>query len=182
MGYSLIDIILVFLLATGMIIGFTKGFFKQLGSLLGLIVGLVAACALYASVAEKIGPFLGSSMTVAQVISFIAIWILVPVVFILVASLFTRAFEAISLGWLNRLLGLVLGAAKWMLIIGLLANVFDSLDVDNKLISETKKENSALYYPIKRLVGNLFPIAEKITQEYILTYDALWKKKNPINM
>ena len=41
-------------------------------------------------------------MTVAQVLAFIAIWIAVPLVFTVVASLLTKAMEAVSLGWLNR--------------------------------------------------------------------------------
>ena len=48
---------------------------------------------------------LTDSMTVAQVLAFIVIWMAVPLIFTLVASLLTRAMEAISLGWLNRWLG-----------------------------------------------------------------------------
>lgn len=162
--------------------GFAKGCLKQLASMLGLVVGLIAARVLYASVAEKIAPVLGDSMTVAQVISFIAIWILVPVVFILIASVFTRALEAVSLGWLNRLLGLLLGAVKWLLIIGLFANVLDYLDTDNQLIPKTKKQDSVLYYPIKKLVGSLIPGAKEMAGEYILTQETSWKKENPTNM
>ena len=44
-------------------------------------------------------------MTFAQILAFVVIWVVVPLLFLLVASLLTKAMEAISLGWLNRWLG-----------------------------------------------------------------------------
>ena len=46
--------------------------------------------------------FRSDSMTVAQVLAFVLIWLAVPLLFSLVASLLTRAMEAVSLGWLNN--------------------------------------------------------------------------------
>ena len=74
-----------------------KGFIRQLASILGLVVGLLAAKALYATLAEKLCPTVTDSMTVAQVLAFIVIWIAVPMKFTLVATLLTKALEAISL-------------------------------------------------------------------------------------
>ena len=44
-------------------------------------------------------------MTFAQILAFVVIWIVVPLLFLLVAALLTKAMEAVSLGWLNRWLG-----------------------------------------------------------------------------
>ena len=166
---SLIDVVIICMVIAGTVMGFIKGFLWQLASVLGLVLGLVAARALYVSVAEKLCPAITDSMTAAQVISFVGIWILVPIIFTLVASFFTHALEAVSLGWLNRLLGLALGTLKWILIIGLFINVLDYVDDNDSVISKTKKEESALYYPIKNFVSSLFPTAKEITNEYTLT-------------
>ena len=72
---AIIDIIILAVFGLGTIIGFMKGFVKQLASLLGLIVGLLSAKALYASLAVKLFPTLTASMTVAQVLAFVFIWL-----------------------------------------------------------------------------------------------------------
>ena len=163
-----IDIIILIALGAGVIIGFMKGFIRQLASILGLIVGLLAAKALYTSLAVKLCPTVTDSMTVAQILAFVIIWIAVPLIFTLVASVLTRAMEAVSLGWLNRLLGAGLGALKYLLLVGLVVCVIQFIDADSQLISQTKKEESLLYYPMERFAGMFFPAAKEVTQQYIL--------------
>ena len=163
-----IDIIMLIALGAGVIIGFMKGFIRQLASILGLIVGLLAAKALYTSLAVKLCPTVTDSMTVAQILAFVIIWIAVPLIFTLVASVLTKAMEAVSLGWLNRLLGAGLGALKYLLLVSLVVCVIQFIDTDSQLISQTKKEESLLYYPMERFAGMFFPAAKEVTQQYIL--------------
>lgn len=162
-----IDIIILIAIGAGAIRGFMKGFIRQLTSILGLIAGLLAAKALYASLAEKLCPAVTDSMTVAQVLSFIIIWIAVPLIFTVVASVLTKAMEVISLGWLNRFLGAGLGALKFLLLASLLICVIEFIDSDNHLINKTKKDASVLYYPIEAFAGIFFPAAKEVTQQYI---------------
>ena len=161
-----IDIIILIALGAGVIIGFMKGFIRQLASILGLIVGLLAAKALYTSLAVKLCPTVTDSM--AQILAFVIIWIAVPLIFTLVASVLTKAMEAVSLGWLNRLLGAGLGALKYLLLVSLVVCVIQFIDTDSQLISQTKKEESLLYYPMERFAGMFFPAAKEVTQQYIL--------------
>ncbi|MCM0315290.1 CvpA family protein [Bacteroides fragilis] len=163
-----IDIIILIALGAGVIIGFMKGFIRQFASILGLIVGLLAAKALYTSLAVKLCPTVTDSMTVAQILAFVIIWIAVPLIFTLVASVLTKAMEAVSLGWLNRLLGAGLGALKYLLLVSLVVCVIQFIDTDSQLISQTKKEESLLYYPMERFAGMFFPAAKEVTQQYIL--------------
>ena len=163
-----IDIIILIALGAGVIVGFMKGFIRQLASILGLIVGLLAAKALYTSLAVKLCPTVTDSMTVAQILAFIIIWIAVPLIFTLVASVLTKALEAVSLGWLNRMLGAGLGALKYLLLVSLVICVIQFIDSDSQLISQTKKEQSLLYYPMERFAGMFFPAAKEVTQQYIL--------------
>ena len=163
-----IDIIILIVIGAGAVVGFVKGFIRQLASILGLIVGLLAAKALYASLAEKLCPTVPDSMTVAQVLAFIMIWIAVPLIFVLIASLLTKAMQAISLNWLNRWLGSGLGALKFLLLTSVVIGAIEFVDSDNKLISATKKEESLLYYPMETFAGIFFPAAKNMTQQYIL--------------
>lgn len=162
-----IDIIILIILGSGLIVGFMKGFIRQLASMLGLIVGLLAAKVLYTSLAEKLCPTVTDSMTVAQILSFVIVWIAVPLIFTLVASVLTKALEVASLGWLNRMLGAGLGVLKYFLLVSLVICVIQFIDSDNQLISQTKKEQSLLYYPMESFAKIFFPAAKKVTQQYI---------------
>ena len=133
-----------------------------------MIVGLLAAKALYVSVAERVFSRITDSMTFAQILAFVVIWVVVPLLFLLVASLLTKAMEAISLGWLNRWLGAGLGALKFLLLVSLLICVVEFIDSDNTMIDRTMKEESVLYYPIESFAGMFFPAAKEVTEQYIL--------------
>ena len=41
-------------------------------------------------------------------------------------------------------------------------------DADNTLLSQTKKKESVLYYPMKSFAGIFFPAAKHVTEQYIL--------------
>lgn len=162
-----IDIVIFIIIGAGAILGFMKGFLKQSASIAGLIVGLIAAKMLYLSLAEKLCLLVTDSINIAKVIAFIMIWIAVPLIFILVASVFTKAMEAVSLGCINRWLGAVLGVVKYFILVSLIINVIEFIDTDNHLISKTNKESSALYYPVGKFVGILFPTIKEVTKNYI---------------
>lgn len=162
-----LDIIILVVLGAGAIVGFSKGFLKQLASLLGLVAGLLIAKALYATVAERAFLPLTDSLTVAQGIAFVVIWLAVPLAFLLLASLLTKAMEAVSLGWVNRLLGAVLGALKAALLVSLLVCVVEYIDTDNTILKKTKKQESVLYYPMEKFAGLFLPAAREVASELL---------------
>ncbi len=160
-----IDIIILVIVGAGAVLGFMKGFLKQLAGLLGLVAGLLLAKALYATVAERVFLPLTDSLTVAQVIAFIVIWLAVPLVFLMVASLLTKAMEAVALGGVNRLLGALLGALKYALLVSLLICVVEYIDADHTLLKKTKKQESVLYYPMEKFAGMFLPAAREVAEE-----------------
>ena len=162
-----IDIIILVVIGVGVIQGLMKGFVKQLASIVGLIAGLLVARALFASVAEKLAPVLGTSTVIAQILAFVLIWVPVPLGFVLVASFLTKALDAVRLGWLNRWLGSGLGALKYMILIGLAIHVLEYIDPKDEMIDATKKQESVLYYSIRDLSGIFFPVFKNVTEQLI---------------
>ncbi len=162
-----LDYAILILTGIGALLGLYKGFIKQLAALTGLIIGLLLAKALYVPLAEKMNTFLGQSLTVAQIIAFILIWLAVPLAFTLIGALLSKLMEAVSLGFINRLLGMGLGILKYVLIVSLAINLLEFFDSSNVLINESRKQESALYYPLKNLVGTIFPTISRMAQQYI---------------
>ena len=123
------------------------------------------ARALFGTVAEQLAPALGTSITIAQILSFILIWVAVPIGCSLVASVLTKALDVVNLGWLNRLAGALLGAVKVMLLIGLGIYVLEYIDPKNEMISKTTKKSSLLYSPMKELVVQCLPVVKDMTDD-----------------
>ena len=160
-----IDIIILILIGTGILLGLIKGALKQLAGLLGLVVGLLAAKALYAAVAQEVFSRVTDNMTVAQMLSFLAIWVVVPLLFWVVACLLTKAMAAVCLGWVNRLLGGVVGGVVHALLVSLAICVLEAVDTKDDLISREQKQESVLYYRMEPLAGLFFPAAKTLTEQ-----------------
>lgn len=174
-----LDGIIIAIIAVGAIMGFAKGFIKQLASIVGLIAGLLLARALFVSVGERLAIEIGTSVSFAQILSFILIWLIVPIGLSLIASLLTNVINAVQLGFVNRWLGAGLGAVKYALLASMVIYFMDYADAENELVSSTKKKSSVLYYPMKSFSGIFIPTIKDVTKQLI---DTDICNKNPINM
>ena len=162
---EVIDIIILILIGVGVIQGLMKGSMKELASVVGFVAGLLLARALFGTVAEQLAPALGTSITIAQILSFILIWVAVPIGCSLVASVLTKALEVVHLGWLNRLAGAMLGAVKMMLLAGIGIYVLEYIDPKSEMVSKTTKKASVLYTPMKELVDQCLPVVKDVTDD-----------------
>lgn len=143
-----IDIIITVLLVIGLISGLRDGLVKQVAGLAGLIGGLLLGRAFYVPVGEWLGTTFGISAEAAHITAFILILVVVPLLFSLVGWLVSKILSAICLGWINRILGGVVGVLKFALFAGIVITGIEFFDKHDVLVSEEKKEASILYYPI----------------------------------
>lgn len=151
----------------GAVLGFSKGFIRQLASIVGLIAGLLIARALFASVEERLAEELGTPLTFAQVVAFILIWLVVPIVFLFLASALTRVIDIVKLGFVNRMLGAGLGALKYMLLVGIAIHFIEFVDSKDNLIKSTVKQESVLYYPMEDFSDIFYPTIKNVTEQLI---------------
>ena len=159
MNYELIamDILLLILLAVGFISGIVSGAVRQVISLVAFVLGFVIACFYY----QQLGAVLGSVLPLpafCNVVAFILLWVVVPIVARLAGTLLTSLLDGLfAVGLLNRLLGGILGVARYGLMLGALIWLFSSMQV----ISEETMQQSRLARPLKavpefiyNLIGN----------------------------
>lgn len=151
----------------GAVLGFSKGFIRQLASIVGLIAGLLIARALFASVEERLAEELGTPLTFAQVVAFISIWLVVPIVFLFLASALTRVIDIVKLGFVNRMLGAGLGVLKYMLLVGIAIHFIEFVDSKDNLIKSTVKQESVLYYPMEDFSDIFYPTIKNVTKQLI---------------
>lgn len=145
-----IDVIIAVLLVVGLIGGIRDGLVKQICGLMGLIVGLLVGKTVYKPVGDWLIGALSLSAEIAHIMAFILILLLVPLLFSLMGWLVSKFLGVISLGWLNRLLGGLVGVLKYALFVGIVIIGIEMFDKDASIVSKTCRETSILYNPIYR--------------------------------
>ena len=112
----MIDIIFVILLVLALIHGYRRGLIVAVFSLIAIIVGLAAAIKLSAVVANHVGHTLKVSDKWLPVVSFAIVFIVVVLLIRLGARAIQKLTEALMLGWINRLGGIILYVAIYITI------------------------------------------------------------------
>ena len=102
-----LDIVIIIFLILSVVSGIIGGLIKAIFGLVGLIVGVILAGRYYVSLADHLG-FISNDDT-ARIVAFIIIFAAVCIVAMLLGLILTKIVSKIKLGWINRLLGGVLG-------------------------------------------------------------------------
>ncbi len=111
-----IDIVIVVAICVSAFIGMRKGIIKLTLTLVGLVVGIILAGRYYAFFSRWLFfiPWPGLSRVAAFAIIFIGVMVLAT----LLARLLERAASAIMMGWVNRLVGGILGVVVGAMFCG----------------------------------------------------------------
>jgi membrane protein required for colicin V production len=112
---SSVDTIIVVIILLSGALGIYWGFIRQVLALAGLIAGLVFASRYGASVADALSSFVASD-TLARVLGFGIVLIGVSAAASLLASLLRRFVGLLFLGWLDHLVGGLLGLLQGLMI------------------------------------------------------------------
>ena len=145
-----LDIILLLLFIPGIIRGLSKGLMEQAVSLVGIVLGAWLAYRFYAEMGAWLGGFWKLSSTALNIIGFAIILLLSFAVVIILAKLITKLLDMASLGWINRILGLVLSLFVTALVIGILILVFEALNGQFGFVSDSKLISGSVIYPFLR--------------------------------
>ena len=92
-----------------------------------------------------------ASPVVMHVATFLVFFILYALVFTLIGKLLEKILKLVMLGWLNRLLGLVLAIANGLLVL------FTALNNTFEIVEQKTLAESVLYQPLYNFGSALFP-------------------------
>ena len=140
----MLDILLLILLGVGFVGGLVSGAVRQVISLVAFVLGFVVACLYYGELSAALTQYV-SVPGLCDVLAFAMLWIAVPVVAGVVASLLTSVLNKLpAIGMLNRLLGGLLGLLKYALVLGALIMLFSQMG----LLREETLQASRLARPL----------------------------------
>jgi membrane protein required for colicin V production len=113
---TLFDYVVLFVVASSILIGLFRGLIKELISLVGWIVALVVANAYAGSLADLL-PAAIPGQALRLIVAFIALFIAVRLLIMLAAMLLDSLIEATGLTLADRGLGAVFGLARGVVLV-----------------------------------------------------------------
>ena len=159
---NIVDIILLICFVPALVQGLRKGFISQVIAIISIIAGVWVSARFTASASTWLDQYIEGSEQVLKVISFALIFIAVIAVLAILGRLLEGTVKLIMLGWLNRLLGMVLSLVKAGLIVGLVIMAFCSLNNTFSLVSEEVLNESVLFPPLKNMAYTVFPYLKEL--------------------
>jgi membrane protein required for colicin V production len=180
----IIDIIVVIILILAAIKGFRQGLIVALFSVIAFIVGLAAAIKLSVVVAGYIGKAVNVSDKWLPIISFAVVFLIVVILVRLGAKFIQKSVELAMLGWINRLGGILLYAALYMLIFSILLFYAEQLS----LIKPGTIKESVTYEYIQPWgpklmdgLGKIIPVFKGMFEDLEDFFDGVSKQVPPAN-
>ena len=122
---TVIDIIILVLLALAVFKGIKDGLVRQVGGIAGLILGIFLAGRFSAIMAGWLHQWLDASESVVKAVSFAIIIIVVCLCMYLLGRLLEKIIKITTLGWVNRLLGVLLSVCTVVLLVGALISLIE---------------------------------------------------------
>ena len=155
-----IDIVLVILLVFAAISGFRNGLIAEIVSLAALVLGIWGAIEFSYVTSDFLVENLNLKSDHLGIISFVVTFVVIVILVHIVGNVVNKMAEAMMMGFINKLAGLVFGVLKAMLILSIVLMVFDFVDEDVKILSDRAKAESRMYAPIRDFAPSLLPFID----------------------
>lgn len=164
---STVDIILLALFLPGIILGLAKGVVTQIVSLLAVGVGIFLAGRFSPQLTDIAMLQFGTSEQSTHVICFILIFLVTALVMALVGKLITKLFKVATLGWFNRLLGMLFAIFTTALVLGLLISLFEGLNASWGIVDPEKLSDLKVYPFLRDFSSGIVPQLKVFIDQFV---------------
>ena len=169
-----IDLVFAILLLWSAYRGYTKGFIVQLATLSALLLGILGAVMFSDITSSLIIKNFDVSGQYLPIISFAVTFVVIVIAVHLFAKMLNKLIDAIALGIVNRLLGVLFSVLKIAFIVSIILVLINKADNKYNFIPNETKDNSLLYKPLSNFAPMIFPylnfdkIREKFEEEQVI--------------
>lgn len=153
-----IDLIIVVLLIIAIVRGFTDGLVREVASLAALILGIWGAIKFSSFTAGKLYEWFDMSGQFVGLIAFLITFGVIVVIIHFIGIIADKVIDAASLGFLNRVLGMVFGFFKSVLILSVFFVILNAIDARRNFLPEEAIAQSKFYIPIADIAPLIFPV------------------------
>jgi membrane protein required for colicin V production len=153
-----LDAVIVVVLILSLVTGFINGLVKEVASLAALILGIWGAIKFSSFTAGKLYDYFDMTGRYVGIIAFLITFALIVVLIHFIGILADKVVNAASLGFINRILGIVFGLLKSVLIMSVFFVVLNALDARRSFLPKKTIEESKFFNPISDIAPAIFPI------------------------
>ncbi len=157
---GVIDIILLVCLLPAFYFGIKNGLVRQIISVAVLYFGITLSLRFADLVSTWILKVVTLSDFWVKTISFILIFLVVAFLLNLIGKLIEKILKITLLGWLNRLLGVVITLAIFLVILSIIIHFIDVANNSFNFIAKDTIAESKLYPLLLEFSNKLFPYLE----------------------
>ena len=157
---KVLDVIILLAVIWFAIRGFRKGFFGELFSILAMIIGAWATVRFTdytCSLLEWDNP---NQWLLAAGITFIVVVIVV----LIIGKVCKSVFNFVLPDFFDKLLGLLFGGGKVILLVGILFYFVSNLDMQEKILTAERKSSSFFYAPSLKVADFLLPQFKRLKE------------------
>jgi membrane protein required for colicin V production len=154
---NLLDFLILIPVVWLCIRGFGKGLIIELATLAGLALGILAAYFFADNLEALIKDYFSFNSTATRIAAYIIIFLLVLLILFIIGKLVEKSVDLIAMGWLNKLLGAIVGIAKGIVLVCIILFLIEKFDPSQKVIKPNVKEKSMFYRPAMELVHWVVP-------------------------
>ncbi|MBQ7269086.1 MAG: CvpA family protein [Bacteroidales bacterium] len=151
------DIILLACYIPGVIRGILKGFVEQAVALFSILLGTWLACRFSARASGWLSAYITWKPELLRAATFVIIVILTILVLFVVGRLLTKIVKISTLGWLNRLLGILLGILVTTLVLAVAVTAVDAFNAHWTLIRPELLDGSPVWCALRAFASTVFP-------------------------
>ncbi len=149
------DFIILGIIVLSVIISISRGFIREALSLTTWLIAAYLAFTLSSGLSEKLSGVISSS-SIRMIVSFLAIFLLIVIVGAILSFFLGKLISISGLGLIDRILGILFGAARGVLLVALLLLMIQG----TALIDRDWWKSSQLipqFKPITSAMEDLFP-------------------------
>lgn len=164
-----LDLVILIVLAAGIAHGFSTGLIRQVASVFGMLLSFLLALQLMQPVGQMAARSIGTSESVAPLIGFVLVFLVVQLGVMLVTRLIDKVVKELKLTGVNRVLGGGAGAFKAAIVLSVVFMVLVRFEVP----SESARSASTLYAPVATVLpsswdylSELMPQLERISEKF----------------
>ena len=158
---NIFDLIVCLVLLLALFNGWRKGLILQLCSL----VSVVAAIWLALRYGAVVGAWLRLDAAYAEAGGFVVVLLVGILLVALAGRVVRKLFRFAGLGLVDILGGVLLAAAKYLLLLSLMFAAFERINVNNRLVGKDKIESSITYQPVRNLSRQILPFVDWVSDE-----------------
>lgn len=149
-----LDYIIVVVVAFFTVKGLLKGFVNQVLGFFGLLMALVLATKYMSDVAETVDNFLNIPPALATLLAYLLIFVATILAFQVLNHVLQKAVKVSFLHWVDKTLGLLVGALKGGVIMSLIFLLISIIPLSGNLIPGLN--DSKLFRPTKTFAPKVF--------------------------